>query len=370
MAQPPYDPPVGAPPQRSRGPAIVGWVVTLCIVAALIWAGYALVPWGSIFGGGGPAPPPGTDGVWPAQDDFLAGGPDTVTALAFSIDADIMSGPFYNFLVAGTVNGELYVFDAVTWELVEHFTELSTMSRRVNSLSVGSVSDYDERLDQARYRHEYIAATQVDEACVLLWDPSLPAGRRTLELLTTGDTGLGGPFDDVFYDCFSRNILAFSMRDQAVREWELDSGEIVYVESRPAELEQIRRLSRSINGRYTAVEYQSGGTEVFDAWEATGGLTDYGLPVFEVVDNYGHGTAAMAVSSLGYLASTAGTEGNWQVDVVDMLEPDTIRRIPTAEELSALAFSFHGDLLAGGGPGYVLVWDARSGEQLHRIAVD
>jgi len=141
---------------------------------------------------------------------------------------------------------------------------------------------------------------------------------------------------------------------------------LIHAEGRPAELPAVRSISYSINWRYTVVEYSTGGIEVFDAWEATGGATDYGMSVYKSGDGGGAPLSALAVSSLGCVAATGGAPGAWYVELTGFVGAAPSLKLPTSDELTALAFSYHGDLLAGGGPGYVILWDARSGaEQCH-----
>lgn len=296
-----------------------------------------------------------------------AAGHKSVTALAFSSNDELPDKPPRDLLAAGTAQGAIFVFDLDSAKLVDKFAGLLKAGAPVTALALGPVADYNENLNQYIYRHEYIAVAQPYCACVLSWDLRLQQGKRLLAYARTQDTGGGGPLEDVSYNHADHSLWAFDIGAQRACQWNCSSGELVYSEARPAELEPVRVLTRSLGGRYTLLKYPSGGIEVFDSWQATGGVTDYGLPVFQSANCFSWQSDVLAVSSLGFVAAAGGSQGGWAVELVGIPTGGLHIRLSTADKLSALAFSQQGDKLAGGGPGYVIIWDARTGRELHRF---
>jgi len=292
-----------------------------------------------------------------------------VTALVFNTEDELGDRPFCNYLVAGTARGEIHVFDIPSSSLVESFKGLLPSDAPVTSLSIGPVWYFDASSGQEHYQHEFIAVAQSKNASVLSWDVRFPAGRRLLAFSSVDDAPGGGPLQEVSYDCSGDNLWAFDIGSQSACQWRCSTGKLIRAEARPAELAAVRGISCSINWRYTVVEYATAGIEVFDAWGATGGATDYGLSVYENTAGDVPLPSALAVGSLGYVAAANGTPGAWYVELTDFVGHAPGLKLPTADEMTALAFSFQGDLLAGGGPGYVILWDARSGAERDRFDI-
>jgi len=290
-----------------------------------------------------------------------------VTALAFNTDDELPDRPPVNLLAAGTAAGAIYVFDVENATLVDSFTGLLRQDAPVSSIRLGPAYDYNETLGMGVYRHEYIAAAQPFSAGVLNWDLRLPRGKRLLTFVEVTNNLSGGPLLDVSFSPSDYSLWAFDVTTQSACQWDLSSGNLIYSEARPFELEQAQLLTRSINGRYSLLLYPAGELEVFDSWQATGGVTDYGLPVFRSGNCFSWPSEVLAVSSLGYLAAAGGVRDAWAVEVVAFPGAALHLRLPTPDRLTALAFSYHGDKLAGGGPGYLIIWDARTGSELQRL---
>jgi WD40 repeat protein len=335
------------------------WLIAICAVAALVFVAVYYEPVRTIRSATFHHPPI----VQPSKNS------ENVTALVFNTEDELADRPFCDYLVAGTARGEVRVFDIPTSSLVESFKGLLPPTAPITALSIGPVWDYDTESQQEQYHCEYLAVAQKTRASVLSWNVRLPAGRRLLAFSSVDDAPGGGPLQDLSYDCSGDSLWAFDIGSQSACQWECSTGKLIHAEARPAGLPAVRSIFRSINGRYTVLEYSTGGIEVFDAWGATGGATDYGLPVYKSGDGGGAPLSALAVSSLGCVASTGGAAGAWYVELTDFVGAAPSLKLPTADELTALAFGYQGDLLAGGGPGYVILWNARSGAEQCRLKV-
>lgn len=294
---------------------------------------------------------------------------EQVTALAFSIDQDVMADPYYNFVACGTAGGGIHIYDANSYKLVDSFEQVTDGGLPVAALIIGSDWACDEFGDDYSYCGEYIVWTSSTEAGLIVWDPRLQPGQRILSLSIVADSKGTGLRLDPFYDSYLNGIWVFNVADQAVRGWDYVSGDLLESEVWPAEMMPISRLSRSTNGRYAALEFEGSYLAVCDSWEAMGGLTDFGAMVCSYDECYLPAPSAYAVGSTGLLAVTGGGAGQLNVLVHDFVEGRQLWELSVPAGLTALAFSYHGDRLAGGGPGFITLWDVYSGEVVKQLDI-
>ena len=292
-----------------------------------------------------------------------------VTALCFSVDMDVAADPFFNFLACGTKDGSVHIFDMQFFEPVEAFPAI-TQGPPVKALAIGSTWEQSGAFSEPVYTGEYFAYTTPTAAGVAIWDPDRPTGNRLRSNSVVSASAGPGLRLDPLYDDYLDHLWVYHTADQTLREWDCASGIEVYTESWYEGMLPISGLSHSTNERYNLVEFAGSHLSVFDTWEATGGLLDFGLNVYSTFEQDTPPPAVSAVGSTGFLAlADPAGGGGWRIEVYDFVDSITVAELTAQDEVGALAFSFHGDKLAVGCPGYVLVYDTYTWEETSRLPV-
>jgi len=292
-----------------------------------------------------------------------------VTALAFSIDADVGADPYYNLIACGTSEGNIHIFDATSFGLMESFSSVAPAGGRIEGLVIGSHWDYVESRDDFNYNGEYILWTGDTGAGILSWEPRRDKGDRTINEIAVGADKPTALRCDPFYDSYLDALWVFNTADQAANCWDCALGQIVSSEYWDPGMMPISRIHRSTNGRYTALEFEESYISVSDSWETTGGMLDFGYPVYAYMGDYFPTPVAFSVSSLGHLALAGGVVGEQAVIVHDVVDDKTIYSWELPYTPTALAFSFHGDRLAIGGQDSIQIRDIYRGGLAQQLTV-
>ena len=264
----------------------------------------------------------------------------SVTAIAFSPDA--------RRLGVGTDSGRVLLYETSAGALTH---EWALAPVRIDTIALG-------------YGGNRVAAGSANGITIMAYDPTLAQGKR---LLGVTDLKCGkGPPSPTFlsYQEGDRLLVGLDSDFSAIRFWDTTTD----AEEAPLLMKQdsvVLSAALSTDNRYL-VELQAGA--VLDVHDL---LARRRLNLFPAGPAPCRATAVAASSDGVHIAcgTVDDTAGAATVVVWDVRGPTVASRLPAPGEVTALAYSPDGGLLAGGGNGFVVIWHTGKFYEVKRITV-